>query len=181
MTAVAAGLLTQGPSDEITVGAAVSLGAILLVFGVSIFTRQVAFTAYSRRLTSASNAIRFYLAQRAPGLRQYLFLPVGADRGAFPARPTRQVRNRGGIAAPQTRPAMPHQAPVGGFAGAIGLLNSAILGLVALLVSRSGWGVATAIALFAVSFGAHFAYIQRSRLASAAYLANLERERGIGD
>lgn len=105
VAAVSAGLLSTQPSDTKIVVASASLGVVVLVFGYAIFLRQVAFTAHSARLTAAGNAIRIYLAKRAPDLAPYMLLPVGKDRGAFPYRAT----------------------PFGGFAGAIGILNSAVL------------------------------------------------------
>lgn len=154
VTAVVAALLSQFPNDSRLLDATAVLGLMLLVFGVSIFLRQVAFTSYSRRLTVAQDAIRVYFAGRAPGLKPYLLLPVGADRGAFPHR----------------------TSPVGGFAAAIGVLNSTILAL--LIAVWTGLMIVAAVAFVGV-FLVHLAYVQRSRTASAQQLAQIRQERSL--
>ncbi len=148
--AVVAGVLPAVPDREMALG----LGAIVLVFGLSIFARQVAFTSYSARLTAAGNALRVYMARRAPDLKAYLLLPVGADRGAFPAR----------------------LSPFGGFAGAIGILNSAVLGF--------GFGAAIGNLLsgtlaFAASLTGHLVYVYDSRKATARAMAAIYAEREL--
>jgi hypothetical protein len=161
VTAIVAGMMTQLPNESAILAVSAVLGFMLLVFGYAIFLRQVAFASYSRRLTAAQTAIRAYLAKRAPGLRPYMLLPIGSDRGAFPDR----------------------QSPMGGFAGAIAILNSAILALViGLWIGHDGFtfvaGVLATIA-FLVSLGIHLVHIERSRTISLRKLAALEKERGI--
>jgi hypothetical protein len=148
-TAVAAGVLPNRPDDRATAG----LGAIVLVFGISIFARQVSFTTYSARLTAASNAIRVYLAGRAPELKPHMLLPIGADRGAFPAR----------------------LSPFGGFAGAIGILNSAVLAACATLYVN--W--MSGLAAFLASLTGHLVYVYDSRRATARAIAAVYAERGL--
>jgi hypothetical protein len=154
VTAVVAGLAAQGQPDTATTKAAAAvLGAMLLIFGVSIFLRQVAFSAYSRRLSAAEDAMRSYLAGRAPQLKPFLLLPVGADRGAFPARNTAMY----------------------GFAGAIAVLNSTIVGLVAQFMA--GPVVAGAAVAFALAL--QFGHAGRSRRLCADQLEAVRRERGL--
>jgi hypothetical protein len=152
VTAVAAavsGVLSAKPDNAATAG----LGAIVLLFGVSIFARQVAFTSYSVRLAAAGNAIRLYLAQRAPDLKPYLLLPVGLDRGAFSKRVPVLI----------------------GFAATIGILNSAILGLLGSLFFGSNLGSG----LLVVSLAGHFAYGERSRRDSNRAVVQIYQERGL--
>lgn len=154
VTAVVAGLAAQAqPDDDTLTSASLALGGMLLIFGVSIFLRQVAFTAYARRLTAAEDAIRLYLARRAPGLQPYLLLPVGADRGAFPARNTAMF----------------------GFAGAIAILNSAIVGLVGQVAA----GPVLAVSAAALALALQFGHVGRSRRLSVEQLDAVRRERGL--
>ncbi|WP_117208077.1 hypothetical protein [Allorhizocola rhizosphaerae] len=148
--AVSAGLLPERPDDQTVL----ALAAIALLFGISIFARQVAFTSYSARLKASGNAIRVYLARRAPDLKPYLLLPVGADRGAFPAR----------------------LSPFGGFAGTIGILNSAIVGFgFSLLIGNLLPGAI----VFAAALTGHLVYVYDSRNATARAIAAIYEQRGL--
>ncbi|BCJ78139.1 hypothetical protein CS0771_76830 [Catellatospora sp. IY07-71] len=159
VAAVSAGVLGSGIDANVRIGAVAALALLVLLMGPTVFLRQLRFSNAGRNYAVAEEAMRTYLARRAPQLAPYVLLPTLDDAGLL--QPS-GGRGRGRQAV--------------GLAATIGLVNSTLLaaaGALAVSGVLDGWPVVlVALALFAASAAVHLWWVDRTVRHDAA-----ERER----
>jgi hypothetical protein len=159
VVAVTASQFTSQPTRAV-VSATASLGILLLVMGVSIFFRQVEFSSRGQRYAAAQDAVRTFLAEQAPQLEPYLFMPTLSDRGVI----GRTYRTHS------------WRRDVVSLAGTVALFNSTILLLDVALFTGNAAG---AILAFVVVFALQIGYLQRVGQLTRAEIDVLVAVRGL--